>query len=1347
MSDEDARRKAMFARFARISMKTEEDKRQKYLKQLTETKEEDLQMDRWLTPRRKIKLDADNLAYAEPYRAEYTGAPSSSATSKTGSECGENLDCDDVKSTCSVVSSNGTRNGTRSGMRRGRAWATMAALSSRTTSVVDFERTSTIMPPTVVECNEYESSVEVDQIKQTYFKNFRQSSALPIHRQRQYIVNSINSYNVVIIEGSTGCGKTTQVPVYILEDAVLRRKQTKAPIIWVTQPRRIAAKSIADRVCQEHDWEIGSLVGYQIGLETKTTPDTCITYCTSGVLLQKLIHERSLVKYSHIIIDEAHERDADTDLLLMMIRNLMRKEQSYFRLIVMSATMDMAKLNNYFKFKADFGHNPVTTPAIVKIDGKEPNQIQIIYMDTLASTFRIHEKLPDFVMDEANLYSECINAAATIILEVIPRLDTFNGASESTLVFLPGLAEIMKLHEKLRPKENSYRIEIIPMHSCLPHSEQMRAFLPAKPGYRKVLLATNIAESSITVKDVGFIVDFCLNKTLRKDEITNFPTLKLHWSSKDKSIQRAGRTGRCCPGKVFRMVTQEFYKLLPDYTEPELLVAPLELSVLRVKKFNMGEIKALLAVVLDPPPYTDIQKAVLELKQIGALSSTYNGVISDIDGDITGLGTIISALPIDVHLSKMIVMAAVLDVLEDAIIIAACLSTNRTVVKHEYNDTFETYKRKLEWAKGSCSDLLLSLEVYKRYREYKKDEGKLKSFLSKWCNQEGLDERKLEEVDALLDDLKGRLKNENIEVFEQPNRIRDQCEDELMLKVAFCASFYPSYFLTQPKTEDDIRQIENALCGLDPTKTIILHNFPVNQVPLYKSQVMDTLSVNQVLDSDQVDFITEESRALLVFNTTNPMREDESSIQAIDREGIVHRPRALDTSVHYALKFGEKYGMLGVREYHEAVAMERMQWYREQRERLSQPGRLVPSRMKVVSGRPADNSALIQANADDYNAIMATNYHIEVEFDERQDSLDRHELRLLEQSEMIASSKPNKAPQTIKEIITEDVHPLFKRGQLQNGRRPIRGPTSPIQMSFVPVLQKSRGYMANVDHLSVNSILLNPDYTEPRRQMLVAATVYQKNNQVQARDTSLLPNIRGLPTIMSLLFAQYYRLVYNTKLSCISGAIFGLGWDEGDRPLDRQYEVELGFDVQITKDDIELINMGRENISTIIKYIKNQDAGLPRAKIQKQIRDIILALIRKRRFALEEDPIHEIDFHDGEFVKDKHNVPKQQLTPLECGQTRNFLPLMEVSRNYTELDYFKAVEKNLHQLNDILNCVVLPPVEGIRCYLCGRKYFFIKQSQIVSHMTGELHRGKMVEFERKLLQLRELQEEEQQQQQ
>ena len=238
----------------------------------------------------------------------------------------------------------------------------------------------------------------------------------------------------------------------------------------------------------------------------------------------------------------------------------------------------------------------------------------------------------------------------------------------------------MKSRLERSDQKSKQKWVILPLHSNIPLEKQNLVFVPPRGTERKIILATNIAESSITVPDVQFVIDFCLTKNLVMDIETHIPVLRMEWASRSNCKQRAGRAGRCSEGRVYRLVQDKFFNTqMLETSMPELSRSPLDLSILRVKMLNMGPPKDLLGLALSPPDLADIYHSVLQLKQVGAFAvkTTFKGRVyyEDEDGDLTILGRIISHLPIDIRLGKLICLGHVFDVLMDCIIIAACLST------------------------------------------------------------------------------------------------------------------------------------------------------------------------------------------------------------------------------------------------------------------------------------------------------------------------------------------------------------------------------------------------------------------------------------------------------------------------------------------------------------------------------------------------------------------------------------------------------------------------------------------------------------------------------------------------
>lgn len=338
----------------------------------------------------------------------------------------------------------------------------------------------------------------------------------------------------------------------------------------ISQPRKIAAITVATQVAQERNSPLGKEIGYQIGLRKeadKYETKTSILYCTTGVILQRLIGEKSMNAYSHIVIDEAHERDIDIDFLLIVVRRMLAFNSRNTKIILMSATMDTEKFASFFQV-------PLYDDDGVYVEDYVP---PIIDLSVSPRTYQIHEF---YLREFAGVKAECSNADLINYAEPCIKDGMYEFAKEvlkmclnqqikqrknvmlgqTILVFLPGLYEIERFHEVLGSKSVQQAFEklavkpdICILHSKLSAHEQRNAF---KTGSNvKIILATNIAESSVTIPNVTHVIDFCLTKYQTTAKGAQISSLILDWTSKNNCKQRAGRTGRVCDGSVIRMVS------------------------------------------------------------------------------------------------------------------------------------------------------------------------------------------------------------------------------------------------------------------------------------------------------------------------------------------------------------------------------------------------------------------------------------------------------------------------------------------------------------------------------------------------------------------------------------------------------------------------------------------------------------------------------------------------------------------------------------------------------------------------------------------------------------------------
>ncbi|XP_024881592.1 probable ATP-dependent RNA helicase spindle-E [Temnothorax curvispinosus] len=660
------------------------------------------------------------------------------------------------------------------------------------------------------------------QLYRSYNFAYRPNTNLPIFSVRHKVVSMIASNSVVIIRGSTGCGKTTQVPQLIL-DAEFEKKQHCN--IIVTQPRRIAALSIAKRVSAEREWPVGTLVGYEMGLIKNVSRDTRITYCTTGVLLNRLANKKHMMDYTHVILDEVHERDEDMDFLLLVVRKLLRTNSTTVKVILMSATIDVDKFSAYFSTPVG---NRLASAPIIDIPKGSPYDISIYYIDEMENLGNIPQ------VDEEPKFTTGMAEFAARIIRVFDSIDKKNDSDEyeraTVLVFLPGFGEIEELRTAfLSSKHEDANWDIIILHSLISTEEQENIFKKPPKNFRRIILSTNIAESSITVPNVKYVIDFCLTKLLVTEPGTNYQCLQLCWASKSNCQQRAGRTGRVMDGRVYRMVPRAFYEnVLQEESLPEMLRAPLANVILKTKVLEMGEPKALLALSLDPPNLSNIQETILLLKEVGAL---LNKGTQEFDGDLTPLGRVMASLPLDVRVTKLIVLGHLFGVLSDTIILAASMA-----VKDMFNIGFfeleSTYHEKLHWAANSESDSIAYLNAFKVWRNDKASRRiNSPNEEREWARRKSLRVRSLREIDAFIYEITQKLRNFGITetMGSEKNTWESLCIDRtFVLKFIIAGAFYPNYFIKFPHNINDRkRDIERTLGYRDPTNTVVLHGWPL----------------------------------------------------------------------------------------------------------------------------------------------------------------------------------------------------------------------------------------------------------------------------------------------------------------------------------------------------------------------------------------------------------------------------------------------------------------------------------------------------------------------------------------
>jgi len=483
---------------------------------------------------------------------------------------------------------------------------------------------------------------------------------LPITAHVQEIARAIHEHQVIVIAGETGSGKTTQLPKIAL--AMGRGLSAR---IGVTQPRRIAATSVAQRVAKELDVQLGKEVGYKIRFSDRTSPATYVKFMTDGILLAEIQGDPSLRAYDTIIIDEAHERSLNIDFLLGYVARLVQKRKD-LRVIISSATLETER------FSAFLGGAP-----IIEVSGRA-YPVEVIYREAQKN----ETDVVDFV-------SNCI--------EEITELD----AREDILVFLPGEREIRETMTELE-SHGLPRTVLLPLYGRLPQADQQRVFAPMPE--RRIVLATNVAETSLTIPGIVYVVDTGLARVNRYHPRTGVTSLQIESISRASAEQRKGRAGRVRSGVCFRLYEQKDFESRPAYTDPEILRVGLAGVILQMKSLGIGDIREF--PFLDPPPKKAIEEGYRVLEELSAI---------DEQGELTEIGKRLARLPLDPRLGRMILAAEHEGSLPEILIIASALGIQDPRERPlNLQKKADDAHRKFQ---DEASDFASLLKIWKAYHE------------------------------------------------------------------------------------------------------------------------------------------------------------------------------------------------------------------------------------------------------------------------------------------------------------------------------------------------------------------------------------------------------------------------------------------------------------------------------------------------------------------------------------------------------------------------------------------------------------------------------------------------------
>ncbi|XP_050427766.1 dosage compensation regulator [Adelges cooleyi] len=552
-------------------------------------------------------------------------------------------------------------------------------------------------------------------------ESIEERSALPVYANKNQILNTIKNNSIVIIQGSTGCGKTTQVCQFILDEYITSRQGSDCNIIC-TQPRKISAISVADRVASERVEDIGQSVGYSVRFDSVfPRPYGAILFCTVGVLLRKL--EAGMRGISHIIVDEIHERDVNSDFLMVVLKDMVYNYPD-LRVIFMSATINTNLFTKYFNncpvidvegscfpvkeyFLEDIvevlNYKPVPYNRKDKNKDKEEETIVAGQEQEENCNLVVPEQYSADVRANVAIMSEK-DIDFDIVEALLMHIENNMKVPGAVLIFLPGWNLIFALNKYLsqKPFYASGKFCILPLHSQIPCADQRKVFAPVPPGVRKVILSTNIAETSITINDVVFVVN-CGKAKIKlfttHNNMTHYATV---WASKTNMQQRKGRAGRVKPGYCFHLFTKARYDKLDDHIVPEIFRTPLHEIGLAIKLLRLGDIGQFLSKAIEPPPIDAVIEAQVMLKEMKCLGS---------NDELTPLGCILAKLPIEPQIGRMMILGNAL-MLGNPISIIAAVCSNMSDV-FEFDHRMTPAQRALSG--NRCSDHLTVLNAFQQW--------------------------------------------------------------------------------------------------------------------------------------------------------------------------------------------------------------------------------------------------------------------------------------------------------------------------------------------------------------------------------------------------------------------------------------------------------------------------------------------------------------------------------------------------------------------------------------------------------------------------------------------------------
>ena len=642
-------------------------------------------------------------------------------------------------------------------------------------------------------------------------EEFRKS--LPIYQHREEILNLIKNNNFCIITGETGSGKTTQLPQYIIESLTLAdfykndkkfQKSKKLPRVVITQPRRVAAIQMAKRVCYEKNYKLGNEIGYTIRFGDNSSENTIIKYVTDGILVKSCLTDNNINKYHFVIIDEAHERSLYSDILFALIKQVVKVRNGSLKLIIMSATLNTEQFMKYFN-----------NCPLLKVSGKlypvdityHPSPMDKRVKSSVELAIRIHlHEGPGHILAFLTGFEECEKAC------------------KMTYSILEDLS---KKGKKVPP------MNIMPLYGAQNTEDQSRIFERTKNNCRKLIFCTNIAETSLTVDGIGYVIDCGYVKQKIYNHKTSMDSLMIVPISKVQAKQRSGRAGRTGPGKCLRIYTEQFYKnSMSDVIIPEILRVNLASTILTLKSMGIDNIVDF--DFMEKPDSNSIYEALKQLFYLQAI---------DVDGHITNLGKEMTKFPLDCCYSRALIASNFFNVREEMEILVSLISSENVFVNvNKYDEDRRAYfeKTKNEFI-DKYSDHVTLLNIYK--------EMEFNNFNEEWCQKHFLHLRALRQTRNILEQIKSYMNNINLRECEKfynlfiIKNLREEIENDTSLddyekinclvRMSLCQGFYMNAARIMNNSIDGLNYIrisDGVSVTLDRFSSIALKNLKCDYV-------------------------------------------------------------------------------------------------------------------------------------------------------------------------------------------------------------------------------------------------------------------------------------------------------------------------------------------------------------------------------------------------------------------------------------------------------------------------------------------------------------------------------------